>query len=115
MQAGLLRHLVVIEKYVETRDPTGGVIKTYSEFAQAWASIQPMLGREHYTEQRVSTEQTHRINMRYIPGVESTMRLTHNGRIFEIIGNPINYMEQSKYLTFNVKELYDHDTVHPIV
>lgn len=114
MKAGLLRHLVVIEKYTETRDAVGGVIKGYVEFAQAWASIQPMLGREHFTEQRVSTEQTHRINMRYIPGVESTMRLTHNGRTFEIIGAPINYMEKNTYLTFNVKELYDHDTVHPI-
>lgn len=114
MNAGKLRHLVTIEKYVEGKDAVGGITKTYEQFAQAWASIQPMLGREHFTEQRVSSEQTHRINMRYIPGIESTMRITHNGRTFELIGYPINYMEQNKYLTFNVKELYDHDTVHPI-
>ena len=62
----------------------------------------------------VSTEQTHRINIRYIDGVESTMRIKYGTRYFEIIGNPINYMEQNKYLTFNVKELFDHDSVHPI-
>lgn len=114
MKAGTLRHLVTIEKYTETPDAVGGISKTYATHAQAWASIQPMLGREHFTEQRVSSEQTHRINMRYISGIESTMRITYNGRTFELIGPPINYMEQNKYLTFNVKELYDHDTVHPI-
>lgn len=114
MQGGKLRHLITIEKYTETQDAVGGVSKTYETFTRAWASIQPMLGREHFTEQRVSSEQTHRINMRYIPGVESTMRIKYNGRVFELIGYPINYMEQNKYLTFNVKELYDHDAVHPI-
>lgn len=114
MQAGKLRHLVTIQKYVEGRDAMGGITKDYVEFSKAWASIQPMLGREKYTEQRVHSEQTHRINMRYIPGVESTMRILFDGRVFELVGPPINFMERNTYLTFNVKELYDHDTVHPI-
>ena len=114
MRAGRLRHLVTIEKYTETQDAVGQPISAYTTFAQAWCSIQPMLGRENFAEQMVSTEQTHKINMRYISGIDSTMRLKFGTRYFEIIGNPINFMERNTYLTFNVKELYDHDTVHPI-
>lgn len=114
MQAGKLRHKVAIYKYGESKDAVGGIVKAYTLFTYAWASVQPMLGREHFTEQRVSTEQTHRINIRYISGVESTMRIVWGTRVFEVIGAPINYMEQNKYLTFNVKETFDHDTAHPI-
>ena len=114
MKAGLLRHLVTIQKYTETRDAVGEPIETYVTFSQAWSSIQPMLGRETFTEQVVSSEQTHRINMRHISGIEATMRIVYGARVFELIGPPINYMEQSKYLTFNVKEVFNHDTAHPI-
>ena len=114
MKAGLLRNLVLIEKYTETSDLAGQPIRTYETYSKAWASIQPMLGKETFTEQRVSSEQTHRINMRYLQGVEATMRIVWNKRIFELIGPPINYMERNTYLTFNVKEIFDHDTNHPM-
>jgi len=114
MKAGLLRNLVTIQRYTETSDSVGQPIRTYVKYANAWASVQPMLGKETFTEQRVSSEQTHRINMRYISGIEPTMRIVWNNRIFELIGPPINYMERNTYLTFNVKETFDHDTVHPI-
>ena len=113
MKAGLLRNFLTIQRYTETGDAVGQPIRTYVKYADVWASVQPMTGRETFTEQRVSTEQTHRINMRYIEGIESTMRIIWGSRVFEIIGNPINYMERNTYLTFNVKETFDHETVHP--
>ena len=114
MKGGELRHKIELQRYSETQDNFGEPIKGYIHFAFAYAQVRPLTGRESYQEEMVSTQQTHKIKMRYIQGVESTMRIVFGGRIFEIIGNPINYHERNIHLTFNAKELFEHDVVHPV-
>jgi len=112
MRAGLLNKFITFRRYDEVDNEYGEPIKQYVDYANSWASIKPMLGREKFTEQMVSTEQTHKITTRYIRGIESTMQIKYGDRIFEIIGNPIDNMENNVYLQFNVKEIFDHDEVH---
>jgi len=49
-----------------------------------WASIEPISGREYFAAQQVNAEVTHRIRMRYLAGMESTMRLLYGTRVYEI-------------------------------
>ena len=108
MKEGKLRHLVQLQKYIE--EP----IKRYEKFTDVFAEIRPLLGRENFAEKQLNSTQTHKIKIRYIEGIESTMRIVFNNRIFELIGFPVNFEERNIFLTFNVAEQYDHDNVHPV-
>ena len=113
MEAGKLSHLISLEKYVEGNDEFGQPTKGYQELFKAWAEIRPLLGYEHYSEMQVNTDQTHRIKVRYRPGIEQTMRFKYGMRYFEVIGSPANYMERNIFLFFRVKEVFDHHSIHP--
>ena len=113
MKAGKLRHLVSLEKYVETFDEFGEPVKTYQEFMKAWAEIRPLLGQEHFNEKEYHSEQTHRIQVRYRPGMEQTMRFVYRGRKFELVGPTSNWMERDIFCFFRVKEVFDHSIIHP--
>lgn len=113
MRAGQLRHYVEIQKYVETTDDYGEPLKVWEKFANAYAEIKPLLGRENFAEKQVNSEQTHKIKIRYIEGVTATMRVVHGTNIYDIIGYPVNYEERNIFLIFNAAERYDHDIEHP--
>ena len=113
MKGGRLRHLVSLEKYFETFDEFGASVFTYTEFMKAWAEIRPLLGQEHFNEMEVHAEQTHRIMMRYRPGIEQTMRILYDGRYFEVLGAPSNWLERDVFYFFRVKEVFTHAAIHP--
>ena len=113
MQSGRLRHLVELWEYHETADKYGEPIKDYTKIGEAFAEIRPLLGRESFAEKMENTLQTHKILTRFIPTpIDSTMQIRYNGRVFEVIGNPINWMERGIFLQFNCMEQFDHDKVH---
>ena len=113
MQGGRLRNLVELWEYKEVQDEFGEPIKNYVKIGEAFAEIRPLQGRENFYEKMEVTDHTHKILMRFIPiPLDSTMQIRFNGKIYEVIGNPSNWMERDIQLQFNVKQLFDHDEVH---
>lgn len=82
--AGRLRHRIKIESVVYTKDATGGVVRSYSTFAELWAEIIPVSGDEFFESQRVDAAITHRIRIRHIDGVLPDFRVNFKGRFFDI-------------------------------
>ena len=61
MQAGNLRHRVLLQSLTETRDPTtGAVAQSWVDFATVWGDV------------------------RYLAGVTEKMRAVHDGKNFDI-------------------------------
>lgn len=85
MRAGRLRHRVTIQRPHETRDVQGGVTRTWLDVGTAWASIEPLSGREATIVHQVDSRITHRVNMRYYSGLVATDRLSLSGRTFGIV------------------------------
>jgi|SRR5580765_7370785 len=86
MRAGALRHLVVIEQYVENQDTTGQPIRDYSVFASGvWAQISPRDGRELIAATERFAEISTQILIRYLPGVDTEMRVVHDGVYYNIV------------------------------
>lgn len=81
---GELRHRITIQQVTEDRDALGGTSEAWSEFAQAWAAVEPIKGREYFGAQQVNSEVTHRVRLRYREGIRSQMRVQFHGRIFGI-------------------------------
>ncbi len=103
MQAGKLRHRVMIEVPVETQGPDGSVIRTWEPFATVWASIEPLAGKEYFAAEREQSDISHRIRMRFIGGITPRMRVSFESRIFEI-ESALNVSERNRELILMCRE-----------
>lgn len=84
MRAGHLRHRIVIQQSIITRDSYGQPVASWVSVATVWAAIEPLSGRELIAAQAVQSEITTRISLRYLPGITSAMRVVHGTRIYNI-------------------------------
>lgn len=104
MRAGKLRHKITIESKSNAQDAYGALVETWSTYATAWASIEPLTGREYFEQGKVSSEVTTRIRIRHISGVTNLMRVKFETRIF-IIVTVINIDERNKEYVLMCKEV----------
>ena len=103
MRSGNLKHKVQIQQFVSTKNEVGESIKEWVEFKTVYAAIIPQSSKEFF-KYGIHAEITHKIEMRYIPGVHPDMRIKYGERIFEISAPPINIREQNKTLHIICKE-----------
>ncbi len=97
MRAGRLNKRVTIETLTETVDGSGQAIKSWSEFARPWASIDPINGREYFSGNQVKETMTVKIKIRYQSGITNKMRVNHGGKLYNIEGM-VNIFERDKEL-----------------
>ncbi len=114
MQIGRLRHYVILERLVEKPDTFGQPVKTWVEVTPFFAEIRPLKGTETYNERELHTEHTHKIYCRYFHfNLNATMRIKFDDkgreRIFDVDGDPSNWMERDVNWIFNVREKFEHD------
>lgn len=83
MQAGKLRHRLIIEQQTKSKNSFNEWVVTWTTFATVWAEIQPDLGNTTYAAKQLNADAQGKIKIRYITGVQPTMR----GRISSTIYN----------------------------
>lgn len=88
--------------YTETLD-AGALAPTSARPSTVWAAIEPLSGQQYFAAKQTMSEVTHRVTMRYLSGVLSTMRLSFSGRYFSIV-SVINLDERNRYLVLMVTE-----------
>jgi SPP1 family predicted phage head-tail adaptor len=105
MRAGNLRNYVEIKQppLTETFDANGELITTPIHFAYAWASIEPLVGREYWASRQVVSEVTGTIKLRYIAGVKTTMKVIDGLKTYDIEA-VIDVENRHEELTLLVKE-----------
>jgi SPP1 family predicted phage head-tail adaptor len=130
MRVGRLRHRITIEQLsteagVMTEPPAYGAIteppadgayvsaggqNQYGEpnaewvtFLTAYASIDPLVGREYMAAKQVQSEATHKIRMRYRAGITTTMRVKCGDRDFDIV-SLLNIEERKRELLIMATE-----------
>lgn len=106
---GEFRHIVTFQKPKGNQNDYGEEIKGFIEWEDihtARVAIYPVSGREFFAAETVNSEVTHKINMRYIPGITSEMRIKFGNRIFKLESPPINFQEKKIMLQILCKELF---------
>lgn len=104
IDAGRLRHRITIQAYREVgRTRFNEPIMDWCDVARVWASVEPISGREYWASAQVQSEVTHRIRIRYRPGIKPTMRVLYQGREFEI-ESVIDYQARHEFLQLMCKE-----------
>lgn len=106
MNPSKLRHRITLQLLVETQNDYGEDVKKWEDGATVWASINSLSPREFFAAEKQNSEITHKINLRYVPGILPNMRVKFQNRTFEIIGPPINYEERNIELQLLCKELF---------
>lgn len=104
INAGKYRHVIVIEKLDKNKNKYGEPTNKWIEFLQVRAAIYPISGREFFLAEKVNSEVTHKINIRYIKGLTPDMRIKFGDRLFSII-SIINFQERNTELQILTKEL----------
>jgi SPP1 family predicted phage head-tail adaptor len=85
INAGQMRERVTAQVATQTTNTLGEPIPTWSEFATVWASVEGVTARELLLAGQQQTEISHRVRMRYLPGLTGQMRLLWRGRTLEIM------------------------------
>lgn len=104
MNPGKLRHRITFLHKVEEENEVGDTYFAEEAWKTVWASVEPLRGRDYFEARKIQSEATHKITIRYLPGVTPDMKIEFKGRMFEIEGPPINPGERNCFLEIYVKE-----------
>ena len=83
---GKFKHRIVVETPNLTPDGMGGNTEVWTTFATVWAKLESKRAVSKWFAGNLEHRVTHRITLRYLPGIESNMRISYDSRIFQIHG-----------------------------
>lgn len=108
VNAGELRHYVAIQEKLETQDANGILTwtwQTVNDERGDWSAIPmaklPVSAREFEAAAAVQGEQATRFVMRWMPGVNSKMRVLHDDKAYDIRGVMEDQDSGSEYITLS--------------
>jgi SPP1 family predicted phage head-tail adaptor len=84
MQAGKLDRRITIQQPVETQNSFGEIVVSYTNFAEVWAEVIPLSGRELLTAGQILPEATMRINIRWLAGINEKFRILYDNVAYDI-------------------------------
>ncbi len=84
LKAGIMDQKAEIQSPNEGVNSIGEPTFTYSAFATRWMALLPLSGAERIASLQNEGTVTHRVRLRYTPGLKPKMRLVSEGRTFEI-------------------------------
>lgn len=101
LSAGRLRHRVAIEHQQHVQNPVTGeiVVSWIALHPDVPAAIEPLSAKEFIAAQALQSQVTTRITIRHRPSLDATMRINHQGTIY----NPVAFLPDAEsgkeYLT----------------
>lgn len=84
LNAGRLRHRVIIQTPTESVDVLGGISKSWATHATVWAEVQPLSGRELLEAAKTTSRVSHRVTIRELSTVTPKMRISYDSRYLYI-------------------------------
>lgn len=103
--AGKLRHRADIVVPTNTQDESGGIsLNNNTVFATVWCSIEALTGRDQLAVGEFVSTTSHKITMRWMPGITARMQVWFQGRQFQVQA-VLNPDERTKMLILLVLEI----------
>lgn len=85
MRLGAMRHRICVERPVSgTPDAFGHQPDAWETLADAYASIEPLSGRDLELARQSQARVTHRVTIRYREGVDVRCRILHRDRALNV-------------------------------
>lgn len=111
LRAGQLNRRITLQRQSSVQDSFGGPVRTWINVTTVWADIQPLSGRELESAQRMASEISHQITVRYQVSLTDTRvvsgyRALYKSRIFNIHAG-LNEDESNVLITLLASEGLD--------
>jgi SPP1 family predicted phage head-tail adaptor len=84
MKAEDLRHRIKLQKNTVQTDENGFETETWADFKELWAAVTNLHGREYFAAAAVQAENTVKFTIRYVPNIETAMRILFKGKQYDI-------------------------------
>lgn len=84
MNVGRMRYRIDIEDLIKITDNDGFVSEEWIPFAEVWADITSVSGKEYLESAQDLSEVTSNIYIRQLKGIKTTMRIIYKDRNFNI-------------------------------
>ena len=85
IRPGELRERVTVQVASGTTNALGETVLAWSDSSAVWASVEGVSAREALLAGQQETTVSHRIRLRYLPGLTQQMRFAWRGRTLDII------------------------------
>jgi SPP1 family predicted phage head-tail adaptor len=85
IDAGKLRDRITVQIASGTTNALGETVLTWSNSTSVWASVDGVSSREALTAGQQEVSITHKVRLRYLPGLTQQMRFAWRGRTLEIV------------------------------
>jgi SPP1 family predicted phage head-tail adaptor len=85
IEPGKLRERVTVEIASVTTNNFGEAILTWGTASSVWASVEGVSAREALAAGQAEVSVTHRVRMRYLPGLTQQMRFSWRNRTLDIV------------------------------
>jgi SPP1 family predicted phage head-tail adaptor len=84
VNVGRMRYRIDIEDLIKITDNDGFVSEEWIPFAEVWADITSVSGKEYLESAQDLSEVTSKIYIRQLKGIKTTMRIRYKDRNFNI-------------------------------
>lgn len=85
LRSGKMRHRIRVELRRETPSASGEPAYVWDLFAERFASVEPLLGKEYFAAGAQADKVTTRFRIRYLAGLKPRMRIVWDGKWFDIV------------------------------
>lgn len=85
IRAGDLRERVTVQIASGTTNAFGETVLAWSNSSAVWASVEGVSARESLTAGQQETTISHRVRLRYLPGLTNKMRFAWRNRTLDIV------------------------------
>ncbi|NBT05448.1 MAG: head-tail adaptor protein [Betaproteobacteria bacterium] len=82
---GKLRERVTVQIASGATNALGETVLTWADSSAVWASVEGVSAREALTAGQQETTVSHRVRLRYLPGLTQNMRFSWRSRTLEIV------------------------------
>ena len=104
MKPGDLNKRITIQKPITTTNERGFEIETWEDFKTVWAAVSNLHGREYFAAAAVQAENTVKFTIRYLEGLNTTMRILFQGKQYNITSID-NIKYQNRYIEIKAMEV----------
>lgn len=85
IDAGKLRERVTVQVASGTTNTLGETVLAWADSSAVWASVEGVSAREALLAGQQETTVTHKVRLRYLPGLTQQMRFSWRSRTLEIV------------------------------
>jgi len=84
INAGMMRERVLLQKPATNRTGSGSANLDWEDVAEVWASVLGLSSREILQAMQANAIVSHKVRIRFYPGIEHTWRMVWRSRVMEI-------------------------------